>query len=231
MRLSYIAGERMFVDFSGDRMEVIDPQSGEVSSAEVFVSVLGAGGLLYVEVTRARTWAAGSWPMPTPTSSYGGVPEATTPDNLKSGITKACYYDPAANPSYLDLARHYGTVILPARAAHPRDKSLFSHCTSSVGLMGSRSACAYFSSGSWPVSNLRPAVGRRRHSPAGHATVFLALVLSAAFGDGFSAAGARDDRDRRRWGVEALVLVVVGDGSEACAFRAHFHEINSNREV
>jgi transposase len=123
MRLSYKAGERMFVDFSGDRMEVVDPQSGEVSSAEVFVSVLGASGLLYVEATRGQD--LGSWLLAHAHAYefYGGVPEATTPDNLKSGVTKACYYDPEVNPSYLDLARHYGTVILPTRAAHPRDKA------------------------------------------------------------------------------------------------------------
>jgi transposase len=123
MRLSYKAGESMFVDFSGDRMEVVDPHSGEVTSVEVFVSVLGASGLLYAEATRGQD--LGNWLLAHAHSYefYGGVPEATTPDNLKSGVTKACYYDPEVNPSYLDLARHYGTVILPTRAAHPRDKA------------------------------------------------------------------------------------------------------------
>jgi transposase len=123
MRLSYAAGERMFVDFSGDRMEVVDPTSGEVSPVEVFVSVLGCSGLLYTEATRGQD--LGSWlgAHAHAYQFYGGVTEATTPDNLKSGVTKACYYDPQVNPSYLELARHYGTVILPARAAHPKDKA------------------------------------------------------------------------------------------------------------
>ena len=55
--------------------------------------------------------------------AYGGVSEATTPDNLKAGVTRACYYDPEVNASYAELGRHYGTVILPTRAAHPRDKA------------------------------------------------------------------------------------------------------------
>jgi transposase len=99
MRLSYKAGERMFVDFSGDTMEVFDQTTGDSWKAEVFVSVLGCSGLLYVEATRGqdlRSWLSAHEHAYT---YYGGVAEMTVPDNLKSGITKACFYDPEINPS------------------------------------------------------------------------------------------------------------------------------------
>lgn len=123
MRLSYAGGERMFVDFSGDRARWVDADTGEVHEAEVFVSVLGASGLIYAEATRGQdldSWLGAhirAW------ESYGGVAAVTVPDNLKSGVTKACWYDPELNPSYLELARHFNTVILPTRTAKPRDKA------------------------------------------------------------------------------------------------------------
>ncbi len=122
MRLSYAAGERMFVDFSGDKAHYVDAATGEIVEAEVFVAVLGCSGLLYAEATRSQnieswvgahinTWAA-----------FGGVTEVCVPDNLKAAVTKACWFDPELNPTYLELARHYDTVVLPTRVARPRDK-------------------------------------------------------------------------------------------------------------
>jgi transposase len=123
MRLTYAAGERMFVDFAGDRADWVDPDGGEVRSAEVFVVVLGASGLLYVEATRGQD--LGSWvgAHTRAWAFYGGVAAVTVPDNLKAGVAKACWYDPELNPSYADLARHFDTVVLPTRTAHPRDKA------------------------------------------------------------------------------------------------------------
>lgn len=123
MRLTYAAGERMFVDFSGDRANYVDPDTGEETSAEVFVAVLGASGMLYAEATRGQD--LGSWVTAHTHAwaAYGGVAEVTVPDNLRAGVTRACWYDPELNPSYLELARHYGTVVLPTRTAHPRDKA------------------------------------------------------------------------------------------------------------
>jgi transposase len=123
LRTEYAAGERMFVDFSGDRVPVIDAASGEVTQAEVFVSVLGASGMLYVEATRGqdlKSWLLAhlrAW------EAYGGVAKLTMPDNLKSGVTRACWYDPDINPSYLEMGRRYDTAILPTRTAKPRDKA------------------------------------------------------------------------------------------------------------
>jgi transposase len=123
MRLSYRAGERMFVDFSGDTVEIVDQETGEVKKSEVFVAVLGCSGLLYVEATRGqdlRSWVSAhehAW------AYYQGVAEVTVPDNLRSGVTKACFYDPEINPTYAELASCYGTVVLPTRVARPRDKA------------------------------------------------------------------------------------------------------------
>jgi transposase len=123
MRLSYPAGERMFVDFSGDKVALTDPSTGEVAFAEVFVAVLGCSGMLYVEATPDQ--GLESWAMAHVRAfeAYGGVTVAVTPDNLKSGVTKACYYDPEINATYAELARHYGTAILPTRTYRPRDKA------------------------------------------------------------------------------------------------------------
>ena len=113
----------MFVDYSGDKVPVVDPATGEVCQAEVFVAVLGCSGMLYAEASPSQDLP--SWLMAHVHAyeAYGGVAEATTPDNLKAGVTRACYYDPEVNASYAELARHYGTVILPTRAVHPRDKA------------------------------------------------------------------------------------------------------------
>jgi transposase len=123
MRLSYPAGERTFVDFSGDKVPITDPTTGEVARAEVFVAVLGCSGMLYVEATPDQSLE--SWLMAHVHAweAYGGVTVATTPDNLRSAVTKASNYDPEVNASYAELARHYGTVILPTRTYRPRDKA------------------------------------------------------------------------------------------------------------
>ena len=123
MRLSYRAGEKMFVDFSGDRLDVVDPETGEVFRAEVFVAVLGCSGLLYAEATRGQGLPSWLSAHARAYAFYGGVPEVTVPDNLKSGVSKACFYDPELNAAYAELAEHFGTVVLPTRTAKPRDKA------------------------------------------------------------------------------------------------------------
>lgn len=123
MRLTYAAGERMFVDFSGDKASWCDPDTGEIHETDVFVAVLGCSGLLYAEATRGQDLASWVGAHICAWESFGGVSEVTVPDNLRSGVTKACYYEPELNPTYAELAAHYNTVVLPTRTYHPRDKA------------------------------------------------------------------------------------------------------------
>jgi transposase len=121
MRLEYAAGERLFVDFAGDKMSIVE--GGVVTPMEIFVSVLGASGMLYAEAVRGQDLESWLLAHARAYEFYGGVARVTVPDNLKSGVTKACWYDPEINPSYLQLARVYDTIILPTRTARPRDKA------------------------------------------------------------------------------------------------------------
>src|SRR5438067_3612243 len=123
MRLEYAAGERMFVDFAGDTVPITDPETGEVWQAQVFVSALGTSGYLYVEATGSQDLASWLGAHVHALEFYGAAPRILVPDNVKAGVTKACWYDPELNPSYLELARHYSLAVLPTRPYHPRDKA------------------------------------------------------------------------------------------------------------
>ena len=122
MRFEYVAGERMFVDFCGDTLPITDPNTGEIWQAQVFACALGASGYLYVEVTGSQDLASWQGAHVNALDFYGGSPRVVVPDNLKSGVTKACWYDPELNRSYVELAEHFSMAILPARPFHPRDK-------------------------------------------------------------------------------------------------------------
>jgi len=130
LRQAYRAGERVFLDYAGQTMPVVDPATGEIRQAQIFVGALGASHYLYVEATwtqRLPDWIAAHIRM---YEDFGGVPTLTIPDNLKAGVQHACFYEPVLNPTYQDLAQHYGTTVLPARPGEPRDKGLDSYCTS-----------------------------------------------------------------------------------------------------
>lgn len=121
MRQHHVAGERVFVDYAGMTLEVIDAATGEVRPAQLFVAALGASNLTYAEAS----WSQGlsDW-IGAPGRAlgyFGGVPSQVVSDNLKSGVTKACFYEPAVNRSYADMARHYGTAVVPARPRKPRE--------------------------------------------------------------------------------------------------------------
>jgi transposase len=123
MRQVHIAGERLFVDYSGHTMEVVDATTGEVQTAQIFVAVMGASNYTYVEATftqKLPDWIASHVRA---FSYFGGTTKQIVPDNLRSGVTKACLYEPAINRTYADLARHYATAICPARPRRPRDKA------------------------------------------------------------------------------------------------------------
>jgi transposase len=123
MRQVHVAGEKLFVDYCGQTVPVIDAKTGESREAQVFVAVWGASNYTYAEAT----WSQGlsDW-IESHVRAFefsGGLPEALVPDNLHSGVSKACRYEPELNPTYQDLATHYGVVVLPARVRKPRDKA------------------------------------------------------------------------------------------------------------
>ena len=122
MRQEHRAGEKLFIDYAGQTVPVVDPETGEERQAQVFVAVLGASSYTFAEATWTQT-------LPDWTAShvrafefYGGCPELVIPDNLRSGVSGAHRYEPDLNPTYHDLASHYGVAVLPARVRRPRDK-------------------------------------------------------------------------------------------------------------
>jgi transposase len=124
MRQTHKLGEKCFVDYAGMKMPiVINETTGEIREAEIFVGVLGASNYIYTEATwtqRLPDWIGSHVKM---FEFYGGVPELIIPDNLKSGVSKAHYYEPDLNPTYQDMAQHYNVVILPTRVRSPKDKA------------------------------------------------------------------------------------------------------------
>ena len=130
MRQIHRAGEKLFVDYSGKKPEIVDPATGEVREVELFVAVLGASNFTYAEAT--ATQQIGDW-VQSHVRAFeylGGIPGAVVPDQLKTGVTRACRYEPELQRCYEELALHYGTVILPARPAKARDKRQASYCSS-----------------------------------------------------------------------------------------------------
>ena len=123
LRQIHVAGEKLFVDYSGHTMEVIDGLTGEVLTAQIFVAVLGASNFTYAEATFTQSLPDWISSHVRAFSFFGGVARQTVSDNLKAGITRACFHEPMINRTYADLARHYKTAILPARPYHPRDKA------------------------------------------------------------------------------------------------------------
>jgi len=123
MRQDHRAGEKMFVDFSGDGIGLIDEQTGEVRKAKLFVAVLGGSNLTYVEAVLDESLPTWTRCHVNAFAYFAGVPELLVPDNLKSGVDRPNRYDALINRTYDDLARHYDTAVMPARARKPRDKA------------------------------------------------------------------------------------------------------------
>jgi transposase len=123
MRQVHRAGEKVFIDYSGDTVAVIDARTGEIRNAEIFVATLGASKYTYAEATWTQSlpdWIASHIRM---LEFYGSVPALWIPDNLKAAIKRACRYEPEATSTYEECARHYGGAILPARPYRAKDKS------------------------------------------------------------------------------------------------------------
>jgi len=123
MRQVHKAGEKMFVDYSGLTMGIIDKHTGAVNKAEVFVACLGASGHSFAEASMSQKKACFINSHTNAYYYFKGVPAITIPDNLKSAVTKFDWYEPGINSSYQDMAAHYGTVIIPARPYKPKDKA------------------------------------------------------------------------------------------------------------
>jgi len=123
MRQEHRAGEKLFVDFSGQTVPVVHPETGVVASAEIFVGVMGASNYTYAEALPSQElahWIAGHVHA---FEFMGGAPQIAVCDNLKSGLTRPHRYEPEVNPTYLEMAAHYGCAVIPARPYKARDKA------------------------------------------------------------------------------------------------------------
>jgi transposase len=123
MRQKHKAGEKLFVDYAGQTVPVVDPKTGEVREAQIFVATLGASNYTYVEAHGSQSlpnWIGGHVRA---FAFLGGVPEVLVPDNLKAGVTSPNLYEPDLNPTYQEFARHYGVAVVPTRVRKPRDKA------------------------------------------------------------------------------------------------------------
>jgi transposase len=123
MRQEHPPGMRAFVDYAGSTVAIIDPKSGEVSQAQVFVGSLGMSNLVFCEATQTQQLHEVCASHVRMFEAFGCVPEIVVPDNMKTAVTESHRYEPRINPVYDDLARHYGVAVVPARAVKPRDKA------------------------------------------------------------------------------------------------------------
>ena len=147
MRQSHAAGEKVFVDYAGDTIDVIDPATGVVQAMKLFVAALGASSYVYCQARPSEglaDWVACHVGM---FAYLGGVTAVIVCDNLKAAVTNPDRYDPGINRTYQDMARHYGTTVMPARPYKPRDKAK----SLPPRRRGSNNRCCRSSAGSWPA--------------------------------------------------------------------------------
>jgi transposase len=123
MRQEHRAGEKLFVDYAGQTVPVYDLQTNQMREAQIFVAVLGASNYTYAEATWTQSLPDWISSHNRAFTFFGGVPQVVVPDNLKSGVSKACFYEPDINPTYLDMSNYYDTVIIPARSRKAKDKA------------------------------------------------------------------------------------------------------------
>lgn len=122
MRQEHRGGEKLFIDYS-DGLSIVDKLTGELTLTQLFVAVWGASNYTYAEATLSQTLVDWIGPHTRAFEYFGCVPRVLVPDNLKSGVAKASRYEPDLNPTYTEMAEHYGCAILPARPRKPRDKA------------------------------------------------------------------------------------------------------------
>lgn len=123
LRQDHRAGEKVFVDFAGHTLPIVDARTGEVTRVQLFVAVLGASNYTYVEALPSQELAHWVSALVHAFEYFGGAPRLIVPDNLKAGVTHADRYEPVLNRTFADLAAHYGCAVMPARPRKPRDKA------------------------------------------------------------------------------------------------------------
>lgn len=123
MRQIHKAGEKLFIDYCGPTVDITNPDTGEIRTAQIFVAVLGASSYTWAEATWSQQLE--DWVMSHVRCFQwlGGVPELVVPDNLKSATSRACKYDPDINPTYQQMLEHYNVAVIPARPRKPKDKA------------------------------------------------------------------------------------------------------------
>jgi transposase len=129
MRQTHLGGDKLFVDYAGDTVPIIiDRLTGETRDAQIFVAVMGASSFTYAEATWTQTLPDWIGAHTRALAAVGGVPKLLVPDNTKVAVIKACFYDPQVNRTYIEMAAHYDTAVLPARPRKPRDKAKVEAC-------------------------------------------------------------------------------------------------------
>ena len=123
MRHIHQAGEKLFVDYSGATVPIVNPNTGEIHPAQIFVATLGASNYTFALASWSQQKADWIDAHVKAFEFFGGVPEIVVPDQLRSAVSKPCRYEPEINRSYQHLATHYKTVIIPARPLKPKDKA------------------------------------------------------------------------------------------------------------
>lgn len=123
MKLEHRAGDKAFVDYSGVKLHIVDRSTGEVTPVEFFVGVLGASNFTFAEATMTQRSPDFIGSHVRMLECFGGVPAALVPDQLKSGVSRSCWYDPKIQRTYEAMAEHYNTTVMPARPGKPRDKA------------------------------------------------------------------------------------------------------------
>ncbi|MGH7071973.1 MAG: IS21 family transposase [Acetobacteraceae bacterium] len=123
LRQAHAPGDKLFVDYAGPTVAVLDRHTGEERQAQIFVAVLGCSNYTFAEATWTQALPDWLGSHVRALEFFGGAPAAIVPDNLKSGVLHSHRYEPDLNPAYQDFAEHYGLAILPTRVRKPRDKA------------------------------------------------------------------------------------------------------------
>ena len=124
MHFDHKAGDKLFIDFTGKKLTIVDEHTGELQDLEIFVCVLGSSQFTYVEACVSQKKEDFIRCIENALWYYGGVPKALVVDNLKAAVTKSSRYEPRVNETFADFAEYYGTTVLPTRAYKPRDKAI-----------------------------------------------------------------------------------------------------------